>query len=321
MTQKDLQYVIAIAETGSVSKAAAQLYITQPSLSHALHRIEAEVGTALFMRTPSGLKVTMAGEQYIQTAYEILRSYKVMEAKLSWYNEMNVGRLTVGTTSFLGSVVLPHIIYAFHQLYPNIEIQIVEGVSEKVENAILRGDVDIGIFHHPLSNPSIRFKTLIQEPFLLAIPPDHPINKARYLADDNQYYLDLKLTDGMDYILTQPQQRTRQRCDAILSKAGVTPHIKYITSSIQTATRMAGVGLGITLVPQLYAQLFNQNTLPNFYMIDKAFEPHWELAVCYAREQYLSKPAEEMIRICENIMPYMYTAMNQRPGNYLPVET
>lgn len=307
MTLKELQYVTTIAEAGSISKAAEKLYIAQPSLSYTLQKIEAELGVELFKRTASGLKSTIAGEYYLKTAYNILNEYKQMEIKLSWFNEMKAGRLVVGTTAFLGTVVLPPILQAFNKLYPDIEVSIMEDVSQQLESAIIKGEVDVGIIHMPLATNSIKFKALVKEPFLLAVPPDSPLNDMSHIKTINgEKYLDIRLTHHRNYILTHPDQRTRQRSDAILANAGVTPKIRYLTKSIETATRLSGAGLGFTLVPYHYSHLFNQASMPNFYFIEEEYEPYWQLVVCCSKGISLSKPAEELINICNELLPCMY---------------
>lgn len=318
MTQRELEYIIKIAESGSISRAAEKLFVTQPSLSHYLQKVERELGTNLFRRTANGLIPTVAGECYLQAAHNMLAQYKHLENQLSWMNEMKIGRLSIGTTNFLGSIILPHILYIFNRRYPDIEISIVEGVSQKIENAILKGDVDIGLIHMPLGTEDICCKPLARESFLLAVPREDPLNEKSYKKEDktDMAYIDLRLTADYNYILTYPSQRTRQRCNVILSKAGITPKIKYLTTSIQTATRMSGAGLGLTLVPKLYSKLSNQNSLPNVYAIEDEFDPFWELAVCYLKEDNLSRPAIELIKICMDIMPDMYTYMDQSPQKH-----
>lgn len=309
MTQKELLYIMTIAETESISKAAEKLFIAQPSLSHSLQRVEADLGAELFKRTFDGLKPTVAGEYYIAVAKNILKEYKDLETKISWLNSMKAGKLVLGTTNFLGSIIIPDLLYIFNELYPNVEVEIVESVSAQIEEQILKGKIDVGVFHMPLGTDALQYKTLVKERFLLAVPPKDPINQKCYVKDHSgEWYIDLRLTDRKNYVLTHPEQRTRQRCDAILSNAKITPEIKYLTQSIQTAVKICGMGLGYTLVPHSYCNLFNSEHMPKFYFMEEEFEPYWKLAICYSKEIPLSKPAAEMIRICSDLLPNLYGA-------------
>lgn len=307
MTQKELVYITTIAKEGTISKAADKLFIAQPSLSRCLQKIESDLGVELFKRTPDGLKPTMAGEYYIGSAATILKTYREMEIHLSRLNEMKVGKLTIGTTTFLGSFALPGILKVFHSLYPNIDISIVEDVSVNIENEILRGNVDLGILHTPLVTDAVKCITLAKERFLLAVPPDDPLNDQCYINESTgERYLDIRLTTNRDYILTHPTQRTRQVTDVILRRAEIVPKIRYMTKSIQTAMRLVSADLGFTLVPHSYCSLFSADYSPPVYFIDEAYRPYWELVICSSPEIPLSRAAEELVRIATETMPYMY---------------
>jgi DNA-binding transcriptional LysR family regulator len=304
LTQKELLYITTIAQVGSISKAAEKLYVTQPSLSRCIQKLEADLGTELFKRTPDGLKVTAAGECYTASAQVILQTYKEMEIRISHLNQLQAGRLTVGTTVFLGSIVLPRIIRVFAELYPNIEIRIVEGVSIEIENMIFRGAVDLGILHGPLLTEGIASHVFSNERFLLAVPPGDALNSCAYQPDyTGEKYLDVRLAANRNFILTHSSQRSRQVSDALLGRANIQPNCKYTTKSIQTAIRLVHAGLGLTFVPQSYCSLFGQEYSPNYYFIEPEYKPTWQLAVCYSQEMPLSKPAEEVIRICRETLP------------------
>ncbi|HCJ57650.1 LysR family transcriptional regulator [Lutispora sp.] len=307
MTIRELVYIKTVAEMGNISKAAEKLFIAQPSLSRCIQKIERDLGVELFKRTQEGLKLTTAGEYYMESANSILRICKDLDTKFSYLNDMKVGKLTIGTTTYLGSFALPKILSAFSALYPDIEISIVEGVSLDIENEIIKGSVDLAILHTPLVTNAIDYKVITKERFLLAVPPDDPINKKSYVKDQSGYrYMDIGLTSNKKYILTHPEQRTRQVANAVLSKANIKPKIKYITKSIHTATRLVSENLGFTLVPHSYCSVFSQDYLPKYYFIEDEFDPYWELVVCYSKDIPLSKAAVELIRICNEIIPGLY---------------
>ena len=307
MTQKELIYITTIAEEGNISKAAEKLFIAQPSLSRCLSNIEKSLGVELFKRTSDGMKPTPAGEYYIASAKMILKTYSDMKVQISRLNDMKAGKLTIGTTTFLGSFALPAVLKTFSTLYPNIEVSIVEDVSVNIENEIIKGTVDLAILHTPLVTDAVEYERLTRERFLLAVPPDDPLNDQYYVKDDSQEkYLDIRLTANRSYILTHPTQRTRQVSNRILAEAGITPKVRFSTKSIQTATRLVSADLGFTLVPHSYCSLFSQDYSPNYYFLEELYHPYWELVVCYSRELPLSKAAEELIRISTETMPYLY---------------
>jgi DNA-binding transcriptional LysR family regulator len=308
MTQRELEYILAIAKEGSISKAAESLFVAQPSLSRCLKKLESDLGISLFKRTPEGLKPTQAGKHYIECAETILRTYKTMENRISNLNKLKTGKLTIGTTSFLGSFILPKILKRFNHLYPSITIDIVEDVSLGIEDAIIRGEVDLGILHTPIVNKGIGVNILSRERFFLAVPADDPLNQLSYTKEGgSERYIDIRLLVDREFILTHPEQRTRQVADKIFALASVKPRIRYLTKSIQTASRLVSIGLGLTLIPQCYCKLFSNGFTLNYYFIEPEYKPFWDLVICYSLDMPMSRATEEMVRICQETIPGLYS--------------
>lgn len=300
MKLRELLYIRTIAEEKNISKAAEKLYIAQPSLSQSLQKIENTLGTKLFQRTTDGLKLTYAGERYLDSATKIISIYEDLEKEIYDINDMRKGRLVIGTTIYLGAYVLPLVLPIYKQIYPNIELSIVEFNSTELEQLITGGKVDVSIMHLPIQSDTICYKTLSIDRFLLAVPPQHRLNNYGYSKEDGNYpYLDLKLTDKEDFILSDPSGRIRQVSDVILRNANITPNIVLVTKSIETAKRLAAVGLGIALVPESYSKIFTSSYEPRYYHIEEKYEDYWTLVIAYHNEHYLSKPAREFIRIVE----------------------
>ncbi len=307
LVPKELIFIKTIAEFGNISKAAESLYITQPSLSRCVLKIENELGTELFKRTSEGLKLTFAGEYFIEHANKIIKLYKELETGFSNIVNLDIGSVVVGTTTHLGAFVLPRVLSNFTRLFPNIEVTIVESDSTKIEEEILKGRVDIGILHSPISNQGIESDVVHEEKFLLAVPPNDSINDTVYFKNgQNKPYIDIKLTAEHPYILTHATQRTRQVTTKILANAGIDVKIKYLTRSIQTASRLVRDGLGFTLVPHSYCNLFSQDYSPNYYCIEEQYEPSWSLIIAYSKDIALSRASKTFIKTAHETLPLLY---------------
>lgn len=122
MDKSDLEKIIAIAEEGSMAKAAQKLYITQPALSKCLTKVEESLGESLFVRRPNGLSLTYAGECLLKKAYQIMKLYEDVEMEFCELNHMRRGVLKLGSAERIGALVLPHLLKRFKELYPNIKI-------------------------------------------------------------------------------------------------------------------------------------------------------------------------------------------------------
>lgn len=307
MNFKELNYIITVADYGNISKAAEHLFVAQPSLSRCIHRIENDLGSPLFKRTSEGLKLTYAGERFIEKADEILKLYKSIETEFSMINDMNAGHLVIGTATHLGSYVLPTVLSTFKKQFPNIEISIVEGVSTDIEEDLLKGKIDVAILHTPVLSQGLSQIFIIEEKFMLAVPPNDSINKFSEKNDkDNQYYLDLNLVRDHPFILTHSSQRTRQVSDRILKSAGFSPNVAFITKSIQTASRFVKNNLGISLIPQSYCEFFRSEFAPNYYFIDEKHNPNWQLIVAHSESIPISRSVEEFIKIAQSTLPKLF---------------
>ncbi|AOT73044.1 hypothetical protein Gferi_08405 [Geosporobacter ferrireducens] len=311
MIPKELIYVTTVAQYGNISKAAERLFVAQPSLSRCILRIERDLGAELFKRTSEGLKPTFAGEYYIENANKIIRLYKELEIQFSNISNMHMGRLAVGTTTHLGSFALPKILANFTTRFPKIELSIVEGVSTGIEEEILKGRVDVGILHSPINNHGIKYTVIHEEKFLLAVPPDDPINEQAYFKDGGEGpYIDIQLTADRPYILTHTSQRTRQVTTKILENAKIDVKPRYLTKSIQTASRLVRDNLGFTLVPLSYCKLFGSAYSPNYYFIEEQYQPSWELVIAYSKDIPLSKASKEFNKIALETLPQLYDFPN-----------
>ncbi len=304
MNTKELMIFTTVYEYGSVSKAAERLYMTQSSLSRVIQKIENDVGTELFRRTSDGLKPTPAGEIYRKSAEKVITLHRELLASISALGKGDKGRVILGTTFFMGAYILPIIIPTFNKIFPNIEVKIVEGTSTEIENELVKGLIDIAIIHLPLQTQGLNYTTIASENFMLAVPKDDPINKQAYIVPGETIpYLDIKLTAKKPYVLTHPNQRARQECERICELAGFTPKVRLVTRNLQTAVRLCAEGYGYSLLPQSYARLYNQEALPNFYNIDKQYQPQWDAAIVVSNKLPSSKVMDEFIDICKEVLP------------------
>lgn len=255
MNQRDCELVLTIAQEGSISRAAAKLYMSQPALSVFLTRLEAQLETKLFIRSANGLKPTYAGECYIRTAEKILKLCNDFQTELCSINTLHKGKIQVGATVHLGSYVFPLLLPRYKERYPNIEVLITESRSADLERALSHNELDIALMHTPFRSVEADYETIARDPYVVVISRSSPLASHIY-EKGGKPYIDLRLLANEKYILAYPSQRVRQVSDRILSMAGITPDITFMTSSVETAMRVASVGIGITFNAQKLHQSF-----------------------------------------------------------------
>lgn len=300
MNQRDCEFIINIAREKSISGAAAKLYMSQPALSLFLTRLETQLGTKLFTRNAIGLQPTYAGECYLRTAEKIVKLCNDFEVELCNINSFHKGRIQVGATVHLGSLVFPLLLPKYKERYPNIEVLITESRSADLERALAHNDIDIALMHIPFHSVDANYKTIFRDPFVVVIARNSPLTQHIY-EKKGRPYIDLHFFADEKYILAYPSQRVRQITDVILDKAGITPNITFMTSSVETAMRVASVNIGITLMPQSYISLFTCPNPPYFCQLEESYRAWWTFVAAYPKDSELSAPTAEMVDILQKI--------------------
>ncbi len=299
MTQNELLYMLTIAEHGNITKAAQELFISQPSLSESLNKVEQEFGTKIFERTQDGLLPTAFGLRYLDTARKILDRYKRMEADLDEYRQMRRGKLTFGIPMNLGSYLLPKVLPAFQSLYPDITVQFKENNSTELDKLMLSGKLDFSVMHYETPNEAIHYELLAEDDFYLVMP----LGLARkYHFPDyralNVY--DLRTLEKESFLMVASRQKLRQVADSILSQLSIKPNIRYTTKNMETAKRLSASGMGVTFLPHSYLNLFSGVENLACYPLDPALHASWKLVIGYPKGRPLSKCAKEFIRFLKS---------------------
>lgn len=307
MTSRELLYIKTIAEEKNISKAARKLYIAQPSLSQSVQKLEEQLGVALFHRTTSGLTLTYAGERYCHMAAQILKIYENFELEISDMNNLKTGRIHLGITNHLGTLILPKTMKRFQKLCPFVEVLVTEDNSDGLEKRLLAGEVDFVLMHAPteIHSGKIQYELLERDPFVVVTCPDHPlISKANVLDGYTHPVLDIRLLENQPMIRLHSGQRIRQVTDSVLKRAG----IRQITTAMTvknhtTAQLLAAQGAGITMVPLEYARLtVRHETSPALFSIHKQYEAFWDMCIATCQDIYLSKADQRFIQCMKEIL-------------------
>ncbi len=297
MNDKELLYIKTIADTQSISKAAEELFIAQPSLSQALQRIERELGTHLFIREPRGMKLTYAGEKYYLMAKEILDIYSDFKSEITHINELKAGRLVIGIARYMGMNILPNILPKFNKNYPNIEIIIREENTRVLENLVLGGNVDFALthVHKKEMNEKINYEILKKDEFLLVTPKSYLMNSDKIKVKDGKSYVDLRDLEGEKFILLDINKGIRKVQDRTIKSYGINPEVVFTTKNFETAKRLAANGMGITIIPKDYLNIFSQDKSYDSFNLSGTEENIWYTAILTIPDIYKSQATKVFI--------------------------
>lgn len=297
MNDRELLYIKTIADTKSISKAAEELFIAQPSLSQSLQRIERELGTHLFIREPRGMKLTYAGEKYYLMAKEILDIYSDFKSEITHINELKAGRLVIGIARYMGMNILPKILPDFNKNYPNVEIIIREENTRVLENLVLGGNVDFALthVHKKEMNEKINYEILKEEEFLLVTPKGYLMNLDKIKIKDGKSYVDLRDLEGEKFILLDINKGIRKVQDRTIKSYGIDPEVVFTTKNFETAKRLAANGMGITIIPKDYLNIFSQDKSYDSFNLSGTEENIWYTAILTIPDIYKSQATKVFI--------------------------
>lgn len=149
MRIEQLQYMIEVAQAGSISLAADKLHVSQPNISHAIASLEKEIGAIIFKRTRSGTVPTDVGKTIIDQAYQILGLIEELKETAKSHSSLIQEKLTIGAISGISTSFLPKTLSSFNSKYPNVDLEVMESHSGEIEEGVIAGNLDLGLVGIP----------------------------------------------------------------------------------------------------------------------------------------------------------------------------
>jgi len=299
MSFKKLKYIITIAECRSISKAACELFISQPSLSSILSNMEKDLGVSLFDRSTNPISLTYAGEKYVETAKKILSLESNLKKELIDISTMKKGNITIGIPSVRGTHVLPLILPKFKDEYPGIDIHVIEGDSNYLEECLLSGKVDLVLTSLPSTDKRITCEHLYEEKIMLACKKGYLNSK--HLLDVNLNIVNLNSLKNVDFILTKKNHRIRKLTEYLFDLSNFKPKIILETSNTATAFRLATSGIGVCFVSEMI--LNTTKPINEFDLFNIENSPiKWNISILYLNNSYLSNVERHFIDFAKIVL-------------------
>ncbi|MBI5277435.1 MAG: LysR family transcriptional regulator [Burkholderiales bacterium] len=243
MDLKSLRYFVAVAETRSVGKAAERLHMAQPPLSVQIRNLEAQLGTPLFVREPSGMRLTDAGSALFARAREALALAREGFEAARAVGAGRRGRLAVGYMFSLGYAVLPKLVPLLHRALPEVELQFVEMSAATYEAQIVDHKVAVGLCMPPLQRPDITSTIVGMQPLRLAMPARTPL--ARLASVPMQRLQGQKLIA----LPTLKDDSDTSLVTGLLRRHQVTMQVVERVETVHAALALVLAGEGYALVP------------------------------------------------------------------------
>lgn len=276
---KNKEYILTVFREGSFSKAAERLYISQPSLSASVKRIEEKLTAPIFDRSTSPVSLTEIGREYVKYAMEIDEKEQDFKRFIEDRVNLVAGTVRIGGSSLFASFLLPEMISDFNRIYPEICFEISEDSTKNLLQKISDGLLDLVIDNAKIEHENIISTVYRPEVLLLAVPEGFGVNenlkdfsfsapdikaKKHITASEN---VSLKNFKDEPFILLNPENDTGRRADRLFEKYGITPNVIFHLDQQVTAYNISCSQMGISFVSDTLVSRIEGNPPLCFYKL------------------------------------------------------
>lgn len=303
-----MEYVYEVYKEKSFSKAAANLFISQPSLSASVKRIEKKTGYPIFDRSTKPLGLTECGVRYIRTVEKILSAEKEFSDFVSDWGELKTGELTLGGSSFFSSWVLPPLIGRFAGKYPMVNIHLIEENTAGLSDLLQRGRLDFMLDNCEMDEKVFDRFLFQKEHLVLAVPGSFEVNKklagfrisaaqirSGDFLDESVPEVPLEFLGDCPFILLKPDNDTGKRALAICQQHHFHPRVAYELDQQMTSYNVTCSGLGISFLGDLLIARVPDNPAVFYYKLPGGEEGR-NIYFYWKKGRYLSPAMEEFLK-------------------------
>lgn len=294
------EYFKVIARTKSISAAADELGISQPALSAFLKRQEVSVGVPLVDRSSTPMSLTEAGKTYLNYLEKADMLMRKTEQEICDIENLKKGHLVIGGAVFFNVSYLPYAVAEFSQIYPGIDVEIVDGKVSEITSMALAGSIDV--FTTPAKDDEslFEYEKMFDEKIFLCVPPNWEVNNKLPKASSCGYAelsdRDFDLLKDLPFITLHSGQDIGRKMNALFKKHNFIPSHTIIGGQTLTTLGLTLSGAGISLISESTLKNYKMSERPCIYLIDPEICSR-SMYIAYPKNQYVSRATKEFIKI------------------------
>ncbi|MBQ7544804.1 MAG: LysR family transcriptional regulator [Synergistaceae bacterium] len=306
--QQELEYIYAIYKAGSFSRAAENLYITQPALSMAVKKVEASIGMALFDRSTRPVSLTEAGKIYVDAVEKMLALEEDMTNQIHDIHELRAGSLCIGGSHYINAYILPEAMATFSAEYPGIRLELVEASSAELAEMLEERLIDLTFSCREDIINNFEHIPAFKDHILLAVSPlrmnlpcalsAEDVIEGKHLQADCPA-IPAEAMNGLEYVILSEGNNLHDRALTIFQEAGITPRIKLEIAQLATSYHLAGANFGAAFISDRMIQRGDDGL--RFYRIDSDVTERAFYGVLPRRE-YTSKAVRAFIGVFSSVL-------------------
>lgn len=280
---RELKYFVAVAQTGTLTKAADQLFISQPALTKVIQKLEASIGAPLFAREKNQLRITDLGQELLEKTRLLLRDYDAIWRSITDTKNVESGFVSIGLPPCTIPLLFHDIFLQYKASHPNISLYFTDNGREAVVRDLLSGVLDLGIMVLEFPNEDIEEVPLYYGSMVAVLPDNHPLAAYKVLEFSQLKGEPLCILQD-NYLMAQ---QTLRKC----KEAGFEPIISCSNSNCDFLAKMAQAQNHIAIIPR---PIYLENQYD--HMIDIPFQEPWPWTICIAwrKGAYLSHATKEL---------------------------
>lgn len=244
---RDLDYLVALAEHRHFGRAAEACFVSQPTLSTQIKKLESELGVELIERSTRQILLTPAGEQVVSRARVILSEAENIRGIARRAADPEAASVRIGLIPTVAPYLLPHVVPALHAELPKLELLLVEEKTEVLLERLRDGRLDAAVLALPIPTEQLVVEHLLDEDFVLAVPSDH-----RLAEGDGP--VDYSVLGSEHVLLLEEGHCLREQALEVCRLAGAAERSGFRATSLETLRQMVAAGVGVTLLPDLSVQ-------------------------------------------------------------------
>lgn len=294
MNLRDLQYLVAVADHRHFGRAAQACFVSQPTLSMQLKKLEAELGAELVERSPRQVMLTATGQAIAARARDILAEAEAIRGLARQARDPRSGTLRLGAFPTLAPYLLPHVVPTLGRRLPDLELLLVEDKTAVLLDQLRSGRLDAAVLALPVDDEALVAEPLFREDFVLAVPAGHPLAAGTGAVAPSALA-------GERVLLLAEGHCLRDQALAVCRLVGGQEYDEFRATSLETLRHMVGAGVGVTLLPMLSVC---PPVPPSPTLVLRRFgdpTPHRDLALLWRRTSVFRQVLPEVATVLRDL--------------------
>ena len=296
MEIRDLQNFVKVVQAGSFTKAAEQTFVSQPSLSKSIKRLEQELDVELLERSTRFIRLTEEGKVVFEQSKKAIRAIDEIQLHLNDLRHVHRGTIKIGIPPLIGTLFFPTLARAFHEKYPNVLLELHEHGAKLVGPLVDEGIVNLGFVVLPTNDRLFDIRSFIEDEFVLFIHQDHPLAQKDKVS--------IKELKNEAFIIFSEEFTLHDVVIQACNKAGFIANVAYKSSQWDLIVELVASQLGITLLPK---SIFDKQNNKNIKMIPIEEELYWKLAIITKKDGYLPFSVMEFLNFAQQQPVFNYS--------------